>query len=98
GVDEEELTGAEPTVAPTRDAVVDDGAVRAGPRNGGKGDVPERHLHLLARCAADLFKPGDGPDLVDGTRRHLVEPAKEPCQGDTVAPMRGAAAGNLGFI
>ena len=94
GIDQIERIRLQRPVGVGGDAIVDDGAVGAGPRDGVEGDFLE-----LARRRAEAFQRRGRGDLVDAAGCRLaVEPGEEAADGGAVAQVGGARAGDLGRV
>ena len=94
GIDEIDFARRDLPVGPAGDSVMDDGAVRAG-----AGDRRERHVLEEAGVAAERLQRFDRVDLGEpALGRRAVEPGEKAHHRRAVAPMGGAAAGDLGVV
>ncbi len=91
GIDQKQLARHDAPVARAGDAVMHDGTVRAGARDGRK-----RHVFQRAGLAPERLQRRDRVDLGElAARRLAVEPGEKSCQRRAVAPMRDACAVDL---
>src|SRR5262249_1953288 len=91
GIDQEEFAWLDRAVGPAGDAVMHNGAVRAGARDGGKRDFLEQAA--LAAEGLQRFNRADLGELA--ARRLSVEPGEETGNRDAVALVSVAGAFDL---
>ena len=93
-IDKKQFARGDAPVAVARDAVMHNGAVRAGAGDGRERDVLEQ-----AGVAAETFQSLDRFDFAQlAVWCYAIEPGEEACHRDAVAQLRGAGARDLGGV